>query len=792
MSDIFVSYSSTDRDWAFWIARLLQQLGHTPHIHEWEIAGGGDITRWIEERLERADYVLCIVSREYLAKPYSSWERQAAMWSAAKSRPNFVLPVFVEDCEAPTWLAHLVRCDLYGVGEEEARARLVRYFARAARPAAQPRFPGGVETSRTASVEPLSFPGLERGPAPRQPRNLPFVSLGGLFIGRTGKLNDLHSALTKRQGAAVVSRALVGVGGVGKTRLAVEYAWSHAADYSALLFARADDPTTLDANIAALVGAEVLDLAQEEASEDVTKIEAVLRWLEANPTWLLILDNVDDAKAVAAVGQLVARLKGGHVIVTARSAIFLASIPIINLDVLDNAAAAEFLLRRTGEKREQATDDNSKVRTIAQELDGLPLALEQAGAYISAQRISFHRYFTLLRDSLHLIDHTSTDGAAFAAAWATSVDRLSPESRRLLERFAMLAPAPIPMWLLDVAIPGEAADYDPHRACASLLIESLVARVKEDDNSAGSYIVHRLVQDFACRAMSDQQRDKSLREVLAWVDAAFAGDPQDVRSRLVLDPLVPHTLAVAQRADDAGITEPTARLFNKVGLLLNSKGHVREAEQLIRRALAIHEAALGGDNPQVAATLHNLATLLQGRGRYADAESLYHHALAIYEAALGPNHSGVAIGLNNLGQLLLDTGRFAEAEQTMRRALDTNVSTFGEDHPAVAVSLSNLAALLQIENRLTEAESLYRRALEIREKSLGPEHPSVATILSNLARLLQNTNRPTEAEPLYGRALVIFEKSLGSNHPSTVRARDNIAALASARRPRSRHGSATK
>jgi hypothetical protein len=193
------------------------------------------------------------------------------------------------------------------------------------------------------------------------------------------------------------------------------------------------------------------------------------------------------------VGQLMARLKGGHVIITARSTIFPVSIPTLALDVLDEAAATEFLLRHTSKRRERATDDNSKVRAIAQELGGLPLALEQASAYISAQRISFQRYFTLLRDSrdrlLNLIDHTPI-GDSLETVFATSVDRLSPESRRLLERLAMLAPDPIPASLLDVVVPGEAADYDSHRACASLLTDSLVAHVKEDGGSAGSYIVH--------------------------------------------------------------------------------------------------------------------------------------------------------------------------------------------------------------------------------------------------------------------------------------------------------------
>jgi hypothetical protein len=204
-----------------------------------------------------------------------------------------------------------------------------------------------------------------------------------------------------RKGAAVVGRALHGLGGVGKTRLAIEYAWAHIEHYSALLFVRADDPRTLDANLAALVGTEALDLAEKEAREDATKIAAVLHWLERNPTWLVIFDNVDDEKAVGGVMQLMARLKGGHVIVTARATNFPASLRKLELDVLDEDTATQFLLERTADDREMAQDDEVQARALARELGGLALGLEQAGAYIAIERIGFSRYLELWRANVN-------------------------------------------------------------------------------------------------------------------------------------------------------------------------------------------------------------------------------------------------------------------------------------------------------------------------------------------------------------------------------------------------------
>ncbi len=146
MADIFVSYTSADRDWAFWIGQELGKLDHMPRIHEWEIPGGGNIAAWMEERHEKADHILCVISEVYLTRPYSTWERLAAQWAAATTRPNFALPVFIDNCNAPTLLAQFKRCDLAGLSEDAARALLAAFLAPATRPAGAMPFPGGGRT----------------------------------------------------------------------------------------------------------------------------------------------------------------------------------------------------------------------------------------------------------------------------------------------------------------------------------------------------------------------------------------------------------------------------------------------------------------------------------------------------------------------------------------------------------------------------------------------------------------------------------------------------------------------
>jgi tetratricopeptide (TPR) repeat protein len=478
----------------------------------------------------------------------------------------------------------------------------------------------------------------------------------------------------------------------------------------------------------------------------------------------------------------------------------------------------------------RSTDDSAQAREIARELGGLALGLEQAGAYIATEHIDFARYLKLWRESREkVIGWFDPNVVAYghdtglAATWATSVDRLSSQSRRLLDRLALLAPAPIPDSLIDVAVPSETPDYDAHQAKAGLFAYSLIARAAGEDGSGKGFVMHRLVQDFAWRAMTNEQRAAALGEALEWVNAALKGEPQDVREWPVVDALAPHALAVATRADRAGVATPTARLLQYLGLLFHTKARYADAEPLLRRALAINEVRYGPNRPELMASLNNLAILLKTTNREAEAEPLYRRAIAIDEMALGPGHVTVALRLSNLATLLRATNRpqeaeklhrralairekelepdapdvaqslndlgvllrainLGEAEALLRRALAIRDKAYGDGHTHVAQTLNNLGGLLRETNRHSEAEPLFRRAIGIWEKHFGPEHPDLAISLSNYALLLEMTNREDEAEPLVRRALAIFEKSLGKDHPNSAYLRARLTALESAQR----------
>lgn len=635
----------------------------------------------------------------------------------------------------------------------------------------------GVLASTRSAPESIDWPadfGLDlspSAPAVLPPHNLPLATIGDLFMGR----DDIMDTLASRLGGARPVIALHGMGGIGKTRLAVEYAWRHARDYSALLFVSAETPEILNTSLASL--AATLNLPQQNEPEDPVKIAGVLAWLATNPNWLLILDNIDDEKAAGAVVNLLPKLANGKTLITARYERFPPAAPMLRLDVLEPEPARDFLLARTQAGRRAAPEDSARAAELAEALGYLALALEQAGAFISTQRISFERYLAYWRDErarvVDWFDKTasgSNHDKGLAAVWTTSVARLSPPARRLFDRIAFLAPEPIPEFLLDVRAPksGPHAEdtFDARAALGELYAYSLAAPAEiEGRFRQSAFIVHRLVQDFARANMDEKRKDEMLRETLAWVNAAFDGDPVDVLTWPRLDPLAVHAQNIAETADKAGIIEPTVRLIHAVGNLFREQARYNEAEPLYRRRLEIDEARFEPDQTDIGFALNALGSLLTLTRQFDEAEPLLRRSVSIAEANEGQDQLGFARYLDNLAKLLSETGRPDEAEQHFRRSLAIAEASHGQDHPDVELHAHNLATLLTDTSRLGEAEQLWRRVLAMQEARFDPNHLQVAYGLNGLATCLYASKHYAEAEPLLCRALRIVATFLDGEHP---------------------------
>ena len=251
-------------------------------------------------------------------------------------------------------------------------------------------------------------------------------------------MDQLRQSLTQADRAAIGHRPQVlhGLGGIEKTRLAVECGLANAEHYNALLFVSGETPEALKTNLANLGG--VLGLQQAESTEDEVRVRAALEWLKLHPGWFLIVDNLDTPEALSAAEKMLADLSGGHTVMTRRLANFSGLFAPLEMDVLGPDDASAFLLERTGGKRRPLPNDTELAHDIAKDLGWLALALEQAGAYIVQRRrtlLQYRKDWVSSRDAVQAwFDPSVTDyPQSFAITWQTSIAQLTPPGLRMLQ-----------------------------------------------------------------------------------------------------------------------------------------------------------------------------------------------------------------------------------------------------------------------------------------------------------------------------------------------------------------------
>lgn len=646
-----------------------------------------------------------------------------------------------------------------------------------------------VWNARLAKTLPPTTPalGVVRTGPPRL-HNLPFPPLGNLLKGRSQELRSLAEALTQETPAQV----LHGLGGIGKTRLAVEYAWRHGQRYRAVLFVLADSPEGLNSGLASLARAELLNLPERDAVAEGEVVGAVLRWLRENPGWLLILDNVDTREAQLAVTRLLPALAGGKVLITSRRRDWPVGVRRHPIDLIPLDAARELLLQRTAQDRRREPGEEAQALRLAELLDGLPLALEQAAAYIAHTQISLEEYLDIWESECDSVLGWYDEGimqypAPLAITWQRTFRQLAPTAQALLRLIAHLAPDPIPVEMLETdtevlrqatrLLCSEAGEEMRFRCLrediAELASLSLLARQGE------ILTMHPVVQEVIRHRIPEKSRAvwiKLAMDLLAHHGPADAYDPYNWP---VWDLLRPHTVQVLAHAAQQDTLEGyvVCHLMGRLGSLLAGKGLFREAEPIIRKALKVSEEAFGTNHLETALGLYNLGTLLRTLNRLDEAEPLLRRSIEIFFAPGQERHPEATKPFNTLAVLFMDRHQWTEAEESIRKALALDQESYGEVHPSTALDLRLLAILLRSTGRTPEAEPVIRRSVEISQKVNGEAHPLTARKMLILAGVLRDLGRTDEAEPLARRTLEIFEQVLGPEHPLTQSARKDLSSL---------------
>jgi tetratricopeptide (TPR) repeat protein len=780
----FISYNQADRAWAEWIAWQLEAEGYTTVLQAWDFLLGSNFVLDMDKASQQASHTIAVLSPDYLASQFTPSEWAAAFAQDPTGQQGKLLPIRVRACTLTGLLAQLVYLDLVDLDEKSAAATIRAGIARTrARPSTAPRYPGS-----TASVPPQTshFPGPRVLP---RAWNVPFRR-NPFFTGRAFIFTQVHELLHAGTTAALSQPpAISGLGGIGKTQTAVEYAYRFRDDYQFVLWVQANSQETLLADFVTL--AKELNLPEQNEQEQQAVVQALKQWLETHRRWLLIFDNADD---LAMVQDYLPQRNQGHILLTTRAQAMAGLARKIELETMESEEGVVLLLRRAGllapdsTLESVSTAERALARDIVQAMGGLPLALDQAGAYLEETGESLSNYLRIYQQRRAALlkrrgGFRPQHPESVATTWSLAlqqVERDQPAAIELMRMCALLAPDAIPEELivegaahLGPVLQPVAADRNRlNEALAALLKYSLLRR----DVTTHTFIIHRLVQAVILDELDEETQRRWAERVVRAVEQVFPFDEPAPwpRSQRYLA----HALACEALIKQWDLTlDAAAGVLNNAGTYLQARGQYQAAEPLQQDALAVGEKQYGVDHPNTYYLLNNLANLYADQGKHEEAEPLYQRVLAITEKMLGPEHPDTALTLGNLANLYADQGKHEEAEPLYQRVLAITEKMLGPEHPDTAQTLNNLANLYRNQGKHEEAEPLYQRALAIREKMLGPEHPYTASTLGNLAKLYRNQGKHEEAEPLYQRALAIREKMLGPEHPDTAQTIYNLALL---------------
>jgi tetratricopeptide (TPR) repeat protein/transcriptional regulator with XRE-family HTH domain len=651
------------------------------------------------------------------------------------------------------------------------------------------------------------------------------------FTGRVSILDHLHSELQNNKAAALTqAQAISGLGGIGKTQIAVEYAYRYSDTYRALFWVTATSRDSLTSDFMKMAAS--LDVPKQLEQDQEFVLRAVKRWLSTHDRWLLILDNVDDLELLV---DFLPVHSTGNVLITTRLQALGSLAQGIEVEKMGLDEGVVLLLRRArllaaGADLEHSLEEHREQAVrIVTALDGLPLALDQAGAYIEETHCSLSHYLDLYSTSRKELlrrrgrfpfDHPDS----VAITWSISFQKVGDEklaAADLLHLLAFLDPEAIPEEIISKGAPELSAELeqvadDPLAIDAVielLLCYSLIRR----DSETKLLKIHRLVQAVLKDGIDRETQRVWAERAIRAVNRTFPD--VDLETWEECERCLPHVLVCASYLEEYELAFPeAARLCNEAASYLVARARYEQAEAMLLKAQAIRQQVLEANHPDAARTLNDLGALYFDRANYKQAEPLLKEALRIRLEVLGEKHRDVAQTLHNLANLYRAQGAYSKAEPLHLQALNIRLMVLGDDtdrlvaesyyglaklchsqekfqkaeqyceqalkiqelrlganHPRIASTLNMLAKIYQGQHKLDQAKDLNIKALEIRESTSGAEHPHVATITNSLIEIYHAQGKYAEAKLLIEKAFNIHEQTLGLNHPYIAYSFSNMA-----------------
>jgi tetratricopeptide (TPR) repeat protein len=760
---VFVSYVGADRAWAEWVAWHLREAGHRVELDVWDWRTGDNFVERMDQALERATAVVALFSNSYFDP--ARWTREE--WTSAVARRRRLVPLTVEPLhggDVPDILAAVIRRDLHGLDEQAAITALREAVDGPTGPLAPPPFPG---TARAAASGGDAGGGRPRLPGAGVPGVWNVPRRNPHFTGREATMTRVREGLLG--GRQAVVQALHGLGGIGKTQLALEYAHRFASQYDTVWWIDAEQADQIPVHYTEL--AARLGMAAPGAGTDHTT-RALLEHLRTRERWLIVLDNADDPGAF----ETLLPTGPGHVLITSRNPGWKDIVPSHGLDVFPRSDSVAYLTTRIPDIAAQ------QAGTLAGDLGDLPLALAQAAGVITGG-MTPDRYRQLLTDkTARLMANGGPPGypAHLAATVDIATTRLNndhPQAAELLRLAAFLGPDPIPTAWLETTrgrlatLTVDPDDFMWPQTALQLLSRAGLARVDHE-----TFQIHRLTQAIVrdyTRKADTTAAENDVTTLLAATAPSEAVDPVSWPTWAAL------TSHLNARLHTAAQHPPLHQTLIRAARYLCVSGQARAGRDLAATLHPIWVTALGEEHPDTLGIAQYLGHATADLGEYDEARRIIKDTLERRRRTLGQDHPATLNSANDLATALDLLGEYGEARRLHEDTLERRRRTLGQDHPNTLTSANNLATALDRLGEYEEARRLHEDTLE-RRRTLGQDHPNTLTTANNLASTLDHLGEYEEARRLHEDTLERTRRVLGQDHPNTLTSASNLAA-ASAR-----------
>ena len=632
----------------------------------------------------------------------------------------FLLPIQIEKCDIPFSLEDVQWGKYY---EPEGYEKIVKALTIRA-------------TKLGRTIEKITEPtyALPIGSHIPFPRNV-------LFTGREKELDGLaDSLLGKKPSATLISQAIIGMGGIGKTQLAVEFAYRYGYRFKSAHWLDLRDPSGLDGEIAKNGSMMNLRPWSEKQPEQV---QQTLQAWQADGPRLLILDNFEDVSKSNEVFKYFQH-PSLRVLVTSRRKDFPKSsgLQIQEINLFTEQESFDFL-QKTLDKNET----HEEKKRLAEKLGNLPLALELAVSYININNILTSDYIgqldnlitheSMQNDWFKELDITSPTKhdlsllGTFQLSWQEVKDELQ---QKIFIISGYCAPnTPIPLEIFKES--PEQDNKELHKALYRLSSLGLLRTIDEKPS------IHPLLADYARYLDKEKKILSALTQSLVDIVKKRSLDVDRSGNYSIFTPLLPHIQLVAENADMANI-QGAGYLWNDLGYHVSALANFTEAKIFHERALLIDEANFGPNHTDVARDVSNLGAVLQDLGDYVGAKTMYERALLIDETTFGPDHPDVARDVSNLGTVLQDLGEYAGAKTMFERALPIYIKTKGKIHSETAEIFNNLGASIVNLGNYSLAMNYFKQASNIMRQTLPRNHPLRKQTEANLQTAIRLSKNP--------------------------------------------------